>query len=526
MLHAPDDGGGLSNDAGPRLESRVLDSPPEAAPDAFYARRRRTTTLVLVAIAAALGLRFAYAAWRPLLPDEAYYWEWSRHLAAGYFDHPPMIAYLIRASTSLLGTSELGVRALGIVLMAGAVGAVMTAAHDLGIDARARLLLLAVWLTSPLWAGLATVMTPDTPAAFFAALALMLAVRVARGLERDEPVGGWHWAGLGVATGAALLSKYTAVLTAGAIGLALLTHPRGRRALRTAGPYVAVALAAAVFLPAVLWNARHDWASFRFQLSHGLAEREDNPLRGLAMFVLGQAAMWTPVLFVLGVAAVGAGWREYRRLGLGERVLVWAATLPLVFFAYAAMRTHGQENWPDLAYFPMSILTARYVSLAWARRAPVARVGCAVALAGALVVQFPEGLRAAGLHVPVALRNLFGWHELGEQLGCVAAASHPDLVYADKMQDAAEVAFYMPGRPVVWHYRRPEHKPSAYEFWDDRPDPRAAGRVLFVGNQWEEFCRDYGFAPVSHGYWVYHHGGRTPDRSRMYSVLERKASAN
>jgi 4-amino-4-deoxy-L-arabinose transferase-like glycosyltransferase len=489
-------------------------------------RRRRTGALALLAVAAAatLGFRFAYAAWRPLLPDEAYYWEWSRHLAGGYFDHPPMVAYLIRASTGLLGTRELGVRALGVVLMAGAVGAVVATGREIGLDARARRLLLAVWVTSPLWAGLATVTTPDTPAAFFAAVALWLAVRIAKRLEGGRHVGG-SWAALGLAGGAALLSKYTAVLTPAAVFLALLTHPRGRRALRTPGPYAAAVLAAAVFMPTVLWNARHDWASFRFQLSHGLAEREDHPLRGLAQFVLGQAGMWTPVLFALGVVAVGGCWRAYRRLPQAERVLTWAATLPLAFFACAAMRTHGQENWPDLAYLPMSVLTARYVSLAWDRRAQVARVGCAVALAGALVVQFPETLSAARVRVPVALRNLFGWPELGARLGRVAAAAPPDLIYADKMQDAAEVAFYLPGRPVVWHYRRCDRKPSAYEFFDGRPDPRTARRVLFVGNQWRDFCREYGFKAVSHGYWVYHYGGRTPDRSRMYSVLERTVNA-
>jgi len=40
----------------------------------------------------ALGVRLIIAALVPLHPDEAYYWEWSRHLAAGYFDHPPAIA--------------------------------------------------------------------------------------------------------------------------------------------------------------------------------------------------------------------------------------------------------------------------------------------------------------------------------------------------------------------------------------------------------------------------------------------------
>src|SRR2546421_4562586 len=150
-------------------------------------------------------------------------------------------------------------------------------------------------------------MTPDTPAAFFAALLLVLAVRIAARLERGERVS-WEWPALGAAVGLAMVSKYTAVLPAAAVGAAFLTHPKGRRTLLTAGPYVALVVAALCFSPVVIWNARHDWASFRFQLSHGLDAREKNPVLGLLRFVGGQLLVWTPVVFVLGVVATADCW--------------------------------------------------------------------------------------------------------------------------------------------------------------------------------------------------------------------------
>ncbi|MBN8892936.1 MAG: glycosyltransferase family 39 protein, partial [Rhodospirillales bacterium] len=57
--------------------------------------------------------RLLVAALTPLAPDEAYYWVWSRALAAGYFDHPPMVALWIRAGTALAGDTALGIRLLG-----------------------------------------------------------------------------------------------------------------------------------------------------------------------------------------------------------------------------------------------------------------------------------------------------------------------------------------------------------------------------------------------------------------------------
>ncbi|HTK46544.1 MAG TPA: hypothetical protein VL328_01030, partial [Gemmatimonadaceae bacterium] len=57
--------------------------------------------VALAVTAAAWLVRVAFAARLPLFPDETYYWDWSRRLAGGYFDHPPMIAVLIRAGTAL-----------------------------------------------------------------------------------------------------------------------------------------------------------------------------------------------------------------------------------------------------------------------------------------------------------------------------------------------------------------------------------------------------------------------------------------
>src|SRR3981189_186437 len=67
-------------------------------------------------VAALVVLRLVAAAWTPLTFDEAYYWMWSKHLAGGYYDHPPMVAFVIRAGTMIAGDTELGVRLVSILL--------------------------------------------------------------------------------------------------------------------------------------------------------------------------------------------------------------------------------------------------------------------------------------------------------------------------------------------------------------------------------------------------------------------------
>ena len=77
------------------------------------ARIIRNTALVILALVA---VRLVAAAFTPITFDEAYYWMWSKNLAGGYYDHPPMVAYVIRAGTMIAGDTELGVRLVSILL--------------------------------------------------------------------------------------------------------------------------------------------------------------------------------------------------------------------------------------------------------------------------------------------------------------------------------------------------------------------------------------------------------------------------
>ena len=71
------------------------------------------TALIILALVA---LRLVAAAYTPITFDEAYYWMWSKHLAGGYYDHPPMVAVVIRLGTLIAGDTEFGVRLVSILL--------------------------------------------------------------------------------------------------------------------------------------------------------------------------------------------------------------------------------------------------------------------------------------------------------------------------------------------------------------------------------------------------------------------------
>ena len=221
-----------------------------ATSDARLVRNTAFTVLALVA------LRLAGAAFTPLTFDEAYYWMWSKHLAAGYYDHPPMVALVIRLGTTIAGDTELGVRLVSILLALPMSFALYRAAAILfgGVQMAAT---ATVLLNVTLMAAVGTmIVTPDAPLLVASCFVLFSLAKV---LETGQ--GAW-WLVVGAAVGAALLSKYTALFFGPAIVIWLLSAPKLRRWLLSPWLYLGGLVALAIFAPVILWNDDHQWVSF------------------------------------------------------------------------------------------------------------------------------------------------------------------------------------------------------------------------------------------------------------------------
>ena len=105
--------------------------------------------------------------------DEAYYTLWSRSLSFGYLDHPPMVALLIRASTSLFGGSEFGVRALSLLVVGAMPALIAFIAWRLFGSAEKAALAALMWIAMPLVSIGAVFVTPDAPLVVFWTLGLL-----------------------------------------------------------------------------------------------------------------------------------------------------------------------------------------------------------------------------------------------------------------------------------------------------------------------------------------------------------------
>src|SRR5580698_5130680 len=139
------------------------------------ARSVLTTVLTILALVA---LRLVAAASTPITFDEAYYWMWSKHLAGGYYDHPPGVALVIRLGTMIAGDTEFGVRLVSILLALPMSYAVYRSATMLfgGMRVAAT---ATVMLNVTLMAAVGTVIvTPDAPLLVASSLVLFFLAKV------------------------------------------------------------------------------------------------------------------------------------------------------------------------------------------------------------------------------------------------------------------------------------------------------------------------------------------------------------
>ena len=422
----------------------------------------RSFAAVLLAGFTLFHLWYIAAGVMNLAPDEAYYWEWSRRLDWSYYSKGPMVAWLIALTTRLGTDTEFFVRLPAVLLGTGTATLVYILTARIFRSARAAFFAVVICGSMPLFVAGSILMTIDAPLVFFWTLALY---SLFAALEENGR-GRVRWALLGLALGLGFLAKYTILLFFLCCGVYGLFVPASRRCLKTAGPYLAVAVTFVLALPVVVWNWRHDWASFLYVLERtGVTSGSRRSWAATAGEFLGaQIAITSPLLFwALGAAMVRAG-RAGLRGNDASQLFLFAFSIPLLaFFLLWSFYAPVEANWAACAYITGTVACAGW----WDQLMSKAQNGPAkLRLAGVFVLvllpglalsgvaHFPQTLDSLGIRLPLKLdptARLQGWKELGTAVGEILANEGKDFVLVSHTyQIASEVAFYVPGRPRVY----------------------------------------------------------------------------
>ena len=438
--------------------------------EARLVRKTSLTVLTLVA------LRLVGAAWTPLTFDEAYYWTWSKHLALGYYDHPPGVAIVIRLGTLMAGDTEIGVRLVSILLAFPMSFAVYRSAAILfgGQHVAATATIL---LNVTLMAAVGTlIVTPNSPLLVAASFILFFLAKV---LETGR--GAW-WLAVGAAVGVALLSKYTALFFGPAILIWLASVPKLRRWLISPWPYLGGLVALAVFSPVILWNADHHWVSFIKQI--GRARIEDFRPTFIAELIPTQIAFATPLVFVLGAMGLYALLRRDSG-ALAARALISAIFWTIaLYFIWHSLHARVEANWFAPVYPAFAIAAAVAAHLArWQRQAQRVVDFCrrwaspaGILMFALLIVQANTGV-LSGFRRDATVRSVgVGWPQLGAEIEAVRKRTGASCVLAPDYGTASWLAFYLPKETCVL-------QPTQRIRWVNmgEPDPaKLSGKLLWV----------------------------------------------
>jgi 4-amino-4-deoxy-L-arabinose transferase-like glycosyltransferase len=402
------------------------------------------STIEAIDLPAAILLALTLAAWHltiaataNLYPDETYYWVWSRYPALAYYDHAPMVAWWIAASTWLFGDTALAIRLPTVLSTLGTGAAVYATARvlfDRRVAARAFL-----WLNVTVLVALGGLFAnPDAPSAFFWALAFLAFAFVIRSGR-----GTWFLA-VGFFAGLGILSKYTDLFLGLGIVLCLLVDRDLRRWWKSPFLWGGGLIAVAMFAPVVWWNYSHDWASFRFQFGRIEADGLDfRQVPGLFVDLFGllnpAVAVFVAIALVVWLARRSNPFR--REIGL-----IAASVAPLLaYMLFHSTHDRVEGNWlapviPGLVL--IAAAAAETVPGNGLRRAilrvlryAAPPIGAAVALAGLWILARPPEFAATSL-------KLFrGWPELARDADALRRQVGAKWIATDDYNVASELAF-------------------------------------------------------------------------------------
>jgi 4-amino-4-deoxy-L-arabinose transferase-like glycosyltransferase len=430
--------------------------------NALYTHPNKTAYTLLILLA---FLSTVYNAFIPLHGDEAYYWVWSHHLQGGYYDHAPLLAYII-ALSNLISESEWGVRLSAIVSMSIAGLYIFKLAQKI-VDDKSALNALFIYSSVILVHAGFTLVTPDAPLILFWSLALYYGYVAL--FENDTKA----YLLLGLFLGLMMLGKYTGILFA--FVLLIFALLKARRLFSDWRVYAVIVISFVVVIPMLWWNYQNEWISFLFQLSHGSSAKIDIDFGRFLEFFGGQFGVFTPVFTAVlfyYLLRERAFFKDEKLFYIALSILV-----PLLFFFYKSLLARIELNYTAPAYIGAAVILA-YIFKHYELKKTF-KAGIITALVLSLIVRI-----AFVTHLEIVQDRMYGNKEA---IALVQKhAKEGDAFYGDHLTIAALLQFYLPHHPDTQIYNRTRF--SQYDMW--RSDDKAKDGLYLTRDPMEDELRE------------------------------------
>jgi hypothetical protein len=385
---------------------------------------KRKTILLIIS---ATLVRLLISVMIDLGNDEVYYRQFAQPLEWNYFDHPPMIGWLIRLTTFNLTLDYPIFIRLGAMVAAAATSWILYLCGSILKNERTGFFASALY-TATIYGSIiaGTFILPDSPQVFFWVVALYAMIKMIK-FGPEESYSKRMLLLFGVSVGMAMLCKVHSIFLWGGLGGYILFHDR--RWLKMPQLYLSALISIIFFTPVIYWNFVHDFVTYRFH------SNRVNDLSGgfnhntLIQFLLGQYFYGSILLFPLFIKSVWRGIKKQKNHSLNSltKALIWC-TIPLMLAAlYLACFNPVLPHWTGPAYLSLALLTA--ISLDETFELSEKTPGFIrwslwlllfIVFAGATLINFFPGTTGNHDHAKYgqgdATLDMFGWKQLGDKM--------------------------------------------------------------------------------------------------------------
>lgn len=315
-------------------------------------------TLLLISIATLIRCSIAMAV--ELGNDEVYYLTYAQHLQWNYFDHPPMVAFLIRLTTfNLFFTNELCVRLGAIVLAAVNTWMIYVIAKKIK-DERAGFiaaLLFSGSLYSSIIAGV--FIMPDSPQLFFWILDVALLVKIVS-VDGSSKSLKYSLLLFGLISGLCIMSKVHGIFLWVGFGLYILCYKRTLLANKYL--YFAASITLVIISPILIWNMENNFITYTFHSQRVAINGGLNPTGFLREF-FGGLFYNNPISYFLIIVSLIALWKKKINVALPIRRLFVLLSLPLIILLFfISFFRDTLPHWSGPAFITLILLTACYIA--------------------------------------------------------------------------------------------------------------------------------------------------------------------
>lgn len=429
-----------------------------------------TTTAKTTAANITLGIALVHLLIAPtvdLSVDEAHYGLYAMFLDWSYYDHPPMVGWLL-CLLRPLGLNEFTMRLPAAVLYCLCSYLLyQICARMSGGNTNKALMAVIIFSLTPMVQLLGFGLVPELPL-------LLWALLLAAVLQRQKNHQSRRcWLYIGVLLGLAGLTKYTAILLVPGILLHWVVQKELGTKLRQPGLYLAGAVAALVVSPVFAWNYLHDWASFRYQLDH--TGGGDWELLEVIKAIAVQMVTYSPLIVVGGIFSL----RDIREPGI--RGLMVCMALPILLFILLSSGNGASlPHWSLLGWTLLIPSITQWVAEGWQRtgirRLAYGGTGFAAALSLFILVVLAWRPLAFMPWAAPALRDLVGWKEAAETADRLRQQHFPQqgVILVTNWSRASRIAWYAWPTPV----QVLDNEPGQFAYWYGEAGPQTRGILI------------------------------------------------